>query len=403
MEKYFRRSVQRQHLVISPRYFIDARDAEGVPFDILRQCVMEIAESLPDWGLPIPHKWVVLENLIADMKSSGCKVVSVEKLQSVLSNEFYFKRQEIEDFLTFQHSYSKVLYFKESHLFENVILDPCWVIDALSSFITDEGTTNYPTNTKSAEWTNLRVKGKLSRSFIEDVWGHSSFYPFKDYLLGVLCRLDMITQSKSEDVFYVPGMVTEKCPAQIVNDIQSATKIGLVSFKISFKNNFLPPAIYNRMVAAFISMFENSSPLSTQLFNDCAIFELSRSRWTMLCKEGHEILVFTYISDRRGKAADLKAFRGVYSITIDCLRDLLKIYSAFQNPALRQNDLPFEIHCQGCRSPLCYISKEVFHGLSRYQCPHHGDYLCSVEVLEEIFGIKVRFLALEIAILNGSC
>lgn len=393
MEKYFRRSVQRQHLVISPRYFIDARDAEGVPFDILRQCVMEIAESLPDWGLSIPHKWVVLENLIADMKSSGCKVVSVEKLQSMLSNEFYFKRQEIEDFLTFQHSYSKILYFKESHLFQNVILDPCWVIDALSSFITDEGTTKYPTNTKCAEWTNLRAKGKLSRTLIEEVWGHSTFYQFKDYLLSVLCRLDMITQSKSENVFYVPGMVTEKCPTQIVKDIHSATEIGLVSFKISFKNNFLPPAIYNRMVAAFISMFENSSPLSTQLFNDCAIFELSRSRWTMLCKEGHEILVFTYISDRKGKAADLKAFRSVYSITLDCLRDLLKIYSAFHNPALRQNELPFKIHCQCCRSPLCYISKEEFHDLSRYQCPHHGDYLCSVETLEEIFGIKVRFFS----------
>lgn len=388
LEKHFRQSVQRQHLIISPRYFIDAKDAEGVPFDLLRQCVMEVAESLPDWGLPIPHKWVVLENLIADLKSSGSKVVSVDKLKSLLSNEFNFNRQEIEDFLSFQHSYSKILYFKESHLLENIILDPCWVIDALSAFITYEGTTIFPTKTKTTEWENLRVNGKLSKGLIEEVWGHSKFYPVKDYLLNVLCRLDMITQSKNENLFYVPGMVKEKCPTQIINDIHSATEIGLVSFKISFKNKFLPPAIYNRLVAAFISMFENSSPFSSQLFNDCAIFELTLSRWTILCKEGHEILVFTYISDRRGKAANLKAFGHVYSITIDCLKDLLKIYCAFQNPSLRQNDLPFEVHCQGCRSPRCYISKKEFHKLGLYQCPHHGDHLCSVETLEEIFRTK---------------
>ena len=395
LEAYFRRSVQRQHLVINPRYFVDARDSEGVPFDLLRQCVMEIAESLPDWGLLIPHKWVVLENLIADWRSSGTKVVSIDKLQSKLSNEFHFQRQEIEDFLIFQHSYSKILYFKDSHLHDNVILDPCWVIDALSSFITDERTRPYSTESNLTEWENLRERGKLSKNLIDDVWRNSDFVHFQAYLLDVLCRLDLITRSKSEDFFYVPSMVTDKCPDQIVHDIFSSTEVGLVSFKISFKNNFLPPAIYNRIVAAFISMFENSLHLKMQLFCNCAIFELSRNRWTTLYKNGHEILVFTYIGDRRGRAADLKAFRSVYSITLDCLRDLLKIYSAFQNPSVRQSDLPFHVLCQGCRKPNCYISEKVFRDLDFYRCPHHGDFLCSVEALEDIFAEKVGVLLVQ--------
>ncbi|XP_061194471.1 uncharacterized protein LOC133202634 [Saccostrea echinata] len=388
LEKYFRRSVQRQHLIISPRHFLDARDAESVPFDLLRQCVMEIAESLPDWGLPIPHKWIVLENIVADLRSCGCKIVSVNKLQSMLEDEFYFKRQEIEDFLTFQQSVSKILYFKDSFLNENIILDPSWVIDALSSFITDERILCYDINQRSLGWNNLRECGQLRMNLIDEVWKNSNFYPFKDYLLDVLCRLDLITRSKHRDFFYVPGMVKEKCPEKIISDIHSSTEVGLVSFKISFKNNFLPPAIYNRMVTAFLSMFESSSQSSTQLFSNCAIFELSRSRWTILHKQGYEIEIFTYICDRRGRAADIKSFRMVYSITLDCLKDLMKIYSAFQNVSVRQSDLPFEVRCQGCRISQCYISKGDFHELECFRCPIHGEYLCSVETLEEIFGSK---------------
>lgn len=41
---------------------------------------MEIVEFLLDWGLFILYKWVVLENLIVDMKLFGCKVVFVEIL-----------------------------------------------------------------------------------------------------------------------------------------------------------------------------------------------------------------------------------------------------------------------------------------------------------------------------------
>lgn len=67
-------------MVISFCYFIDVRDVEGVLFDILCECVMEIVEFLLDWGLFILYKWVVLENLIVDMKLFGCKVVFVEKL-----------------------------------------------------------------------------------------------------------------------------------------------------------------------------------------------------------------------------------------------------------------------------------------------------------------------------------
>lgn len=59
-------------------------------------------------------------------------------------------------------------------------------------FIIDEGIINYFINIKFVEWINFWVKGKLSRSFIEDVWGYFSFYLFKDYLLGVFCRFDMI-------------------------------------------------------------------------------------------------------------------------------------------------------------------------------------------------------------------
>ncbi|XP_062579197.1 uncharacterized protein LOC134241131 [Saccostrea cucullata] len=388
LEKYFRRSVQRQHLIISPRHFLDAREAESVPFDLLRQCVMEIAESLPDWGLPIPHKWIVLENLISDLRSCGCKIVSVDKLQCMLEDEFYFKRQEIEDFLTFQQSISKVLYFKDSFLHENVILDPSWVIDALSSFITDDRISCCDVNQRSLGWNNLRELGQLSLDLIDDIWKNSDFYPFKDYLLNVLCRLDLITRSKHKDFFYVPGMVKGKCPEKIISDVHSSTEVGLVSFKIVFKNNFLPPAIYNRMVTAFLSMFESSSQSSTQLFNDCAIFELSRSRWVILYKQGNEIEIFTYICDRRGKAADIKSFRMVYNITLDCLKDLMKLYSAFQNVSLKESDLPFEVLCQGCRISLCYISKGDFHELERFRCPIHNDYLSSVETLEEIFGSK---------------
>lgn len=376
-------------MVINPRHFIDARDAEGVPFDLLRQCVMETAESLPDWGLAIPHKWVVLENLLADLRSCGCKILSIDNLQTMLTDEFQFKRQEIQDFLAFQHSISKILYFKDHYLHENVILDPCWVIDALSSFITDERISDYDFSGKSVGWNNLRDRGQLTMDLIEDVWRDSNFYPFKDYLLSVLCRLDLITRSKNKNFFYVPGMVKDSCPEQIVNDVHSSTEVGLVSFKISFRNNFLPPAIYNRIIAAFLSMFENFSESSTQLFNNCAIFELSRSRWTVLYKQAHEIEVFTYISDRRGKAADMKSFHSVYNITLDCLKDILKIYSAFQNTSIKQSDLPFEVQCQGCRKPHCYISKRDFHDLDCFRCPLHGDHLCSVDTLEEIFESKV--------------
>lgn len=390
LEEFFRKTTQRAHLIIDIRYFFNAKDSEGVPFDLLRQCIMEVAESLPEWGLRIPCKWIILENSLAGLKSEGRKIMSVKDIMDVFQKEDDFERQEIEDFLHFQNSMRKVLYFKEANLHEHVVLDPKLVIDALSLLITDEHFTKSWSTSEFREWCDLRQKGQIRRQFIDQLWTKSQFSSFRGHLIDVLCRLDLMTRSKEEDVFYVPSMVQQTCPLTEINKIRQGVEIGLVSFKFSFQNKFLPPAVFSRLVGTLLSLFDKGSHSVTKLYSDCVIFEVLKSKWMVMCKMENEIEFYTYHEDKRGKVESPKSYEYCLKLAMRGLTHITKTYSAFQRSSTQKHEMPFVVLCQCCRKKdSCYLTKEDFRGLKEYRCPKHKETLTGFETLGGIFGDKV--------------
>ncbi|XP_062579878.1 uncharacterized protein LOC134241876 [Saccostrea cucullata] len=386
LEDFFRGSTQRSHLIIDIRYFINATDVNGVPFELLRQCIMETAESLPDWGKLIPRKWILLENEISDMKSSGRKIVSVEEIHNLCKNKGGFERQDIEDFLNFQNSLSKVLYFKERYLKEKVILDPKWVIDALSSFITDEHFVKQKESYEAKDWLTLKETGKISMRFIDNLWKETEFGTFRDHLIKVLCRLDLITQSKIKNMFYVPSMVQQKCPTVDYNEICQAVEVGLVSFRFSFRNKFLPPAVFYRMIGTFLYLFEEGSLSPPKLYSNCVMIEFAKSKWMVMSKKEHEIEFFAYHQDERGKVQNLESYQNTFTLAFDASIDIIKTYRTFHEFELKKGKIPFDVLCQGCRkNDSCFISKKDFSCLKTFRCPKHNEYIAGVETIEKNF------------------
>ncbi|KAL3889406.1 hypothetical protein ACJMK2_001750, partial [Sinanodonta woodiana] len=146
---------------------IDNTQQYDPKLDDLKKRIFELASKQPYWGEEKPARWIPLEQKIMTLKVSGVKVVPLSLIEEInRSASVRIKdREELELFLSFQHEIGTILYFSTKGLREKVILDPQWMIDALSSLITAEMFINQnPAIIKP--WYDFRNKGILTHQLI---------------------------------------------------------------------------------------------------------------------------------------------------------------------------------------------------------------------------------------------
>ena len=370
--KSFMNSPVLQH-IHAKKFFIDNTNPDE-DFSSLRKEILYLAKNHRSWNQVVPARWILLERALEQVKLEGKEMITLEDLMKKnTENEYPIgSKNELKSFLRFHHSLGNLLYFDTELLDNSIILSPQWIVDAFRGFVT-----NFVKKDPKelSLWDAYEKQAKLSPVLLNSIIsGNDSLADYKDEVINYMEHLDIMAQpsiyttndelangdSKADDevmkermdFHIVPCMLSAKPPQKVMNQVihpDHALKTSILCFV--FSGEFLPPAIFHRLVAVCI----NKWPVSTRekqflLYRGLAVFSLTPSIELAIWIHDHIIFgrMILY-SSMDTKISDVTCLETRTFISAT-LQNLLGIYKDKWSTVI----LPFEeyIHCDKTTEPL---------------------------------------------------
>ncbi|XP_052791616.1 probable serine/threonine-protein kinase pats1 [Mya arenaria] len=251
-------------------FLLSNTDPNDPKIDRLRDEIICIAREYPNWGEKMPAKWIELQQNLEDIRRQGKSIMSLEHLRSIVQRV----ASPIEDeeqlmlFLRAHHEMGTYIYFSEAdHLNKFIILEPQWIVSAFRYLIgAIEFKAKYGPLQK--QWVNFIETGRLEYNLAENIWRgdeESHFFENTDIIFLFLEKLDIIARASviSDDgmsstplkYYYVPSLLKEAPQKEIMQarNFSGCLNTPVLCFK--FKEDFLPPAIFNRIIAICLGKF----------------------------------------------------------------------------------------------------------------------------------------------------
>ncbi|KAL3887957.1 hypothetical protein ACJMK2_000342 [Sinanodonta woodiana] len=276
----------------------------------LKKRIFEVSSQQPHWGEERPARWLPLEQAIMTLKTSGTKIVSLSLIEEInMSGSVKIEdRDELELFLKFHHAMGTILYFSVEDLREKIVLDPQWMIDALKSLITAETFIKKNPAITSKLYEFIKT-GKLTHELIDVVWSKENnpeFHDNKDHILRLMEQLNIIAipriyseegaETKEEHYFLAPCMLQQETPEEIISPKPNTQMESSPALCYVFTGNFLPSAIFHRLVAACIAHWPVAKKKKEHIeenliFCGCCIFQLDKQHKLTLHFREHVIFL----------------------------------------------------------------------------------------------------------------
>ncbi|KAL3889700.1 hypothetical protein ACJMK2_002029 [Sinanodonta woodiana] len=294
----------------------------------LKKKIVEVASHQPYWGEQIPTRWFLLEQELMRLRDAGVKVMSRSTVEN-LNKEGTVrieKSEELDLFLRYLHETGTVIYFSIEVLRDNVVLDPRWMIDALKLLINAQPNppnNSADNNTKSnstvasadqsditQKWLDFKEKGILTVELVDVIWTkekHSDLHEHKEHILRLMEQLNILARPRSfndmgekvENYFLTPSMLRQESPGEFVSLEQDVRLVSTPVLCCVFKEKYLPPPIFHRLIAACITRWPVSKKKDTSehlIFCGCCMFDLDLfHRLTLYCRNH---IVFARITRR---------------------------------------------------------------------------------------------------------
>ena len=257
--------VESGQLIVREDLFLDARELTPESLNTIRKVILEVGETYPTYGKPIPTSWMALQNEMHTLKLEGQRIIPFQFLVDLNSRmKVHLNTDELCLFMLFLHHTGYSLHFQKGNLNKLIMLDPRFIIDAMRCFVT-VGQFAMAFWEKN-KWEMMRISGRVEEAYIVKLWkknSDSTFYRYREYLLQVMKELDLLCLPKVYDKngheiqqtsFFVPSMVKE-CPPV---DLQTSRRISSdEALQIRFEfADILPPAVYNRLVCTSLSLWQ---------------------------------------------------------------------------------------------------------------------------------------------------
>ena len=138
VEELFKDHEGRNHLVLDKQLFVNATDKNDQEIESLKKAITELTFDHPCWGEKMPNACVPLELEIAEMVAAGKQILSLVELEELnsISKVSVLDLEQLHDFLHFQHSLGKIIYFDTRQLRDYVIINPLFMVEVMRSFVT---------------------------------------------------------------------------------------------------------------------------------------------------------------------------------------------------------------------------------------------------------------------------
>ncbi|WAQ96196.1 hypothetical protein MAR_028886, partial [Mya arenaria] len=259
-------------------------DTKHPVFDEIRNEVKKLAEVQPYWNEKYPLKWIQLEKTFEQMREQGKVIVNLRDVEAAnRENPAPLGSDELQLFLEMQHMYGNILYFDTKELKTSVMLSPQWIIEVFKCFISHKEKHVSPQLVK--EWQNYKECAILEPRLLEAIFEHSDrrIRENADVVVEYMKHLDIIAkpihwgdhdeQVKKEvqdDTSYVDpnnrGPICSKfyiLPCLLnakKGDWEEITKppvwLNTQALCFVFRDKFMPPAIFHRLLAFCIRTWE---------------------------------------------------------------------------------------------------------------------------------------------------
>ena len=300
--------------------------------------IFELAQRQPYWGIETPTRWLPLEREIRHAKDSGLKVLTLAMIKQVNSRLAIQIQDETElqMFLQFLHDTGEIIYFNEPTLRDSVVLDPVWLIDALKALITaDHFAIRSPTH--AVKWKRFCETGIIPKDTILAIYqantDNPTLFENSEHVLKLMEKFLFIASSidipghlddeKTDDVYIVPSMIQKHGNSDLMTapeSLSSTTVFCMVS-----KNNFLPSAVFHKLLAKCISKWQIvEQGGQKQIFCDVCKFSLDKQRHYKLIiaavQHAIHVRVITYVNIGNPRPDLCKS---VYEFLTEAVRNVL--------------------------------------------------------------------------------
>lgn len=186
---------------------------------------------LPHYKKNVPKSWLVIRELINNLKKENCISYLDLKKRIMNSNpESFRKKEDVDDCIKFFHSIGVLLWYDKEHQLKNwVVLNPKWSVDAVYRIIDDQKI--------------LRQKGIILSSDFERVW-NKTIYEDKHEILKEMLEVFKIAFPKKHNKsdYIMPTRLQSIPPENIWHDSESC-------LRIEYRYEFMPKGMINQISA----------------------------------------------------------------------------------------------------------------------------------------------------------
>ncbi|OWF52752.1 uncharacterized protein LOC110447355 [Mizuhopecten yessoensis] len=275
--------------------------------EVLWAYIIEAAQYQSHWGQLLPGNWIALEREIMRLKVHK-KVMTFEGIRVIGENlTVPLDAEEVKAMLEYLHMMRCILCFNMDLPKANMILDPQWMVQAFRKIVTVDKFFDKIHGKNHPLLKAYRQTGKLTMEFIEYVWkGDLDFLEFKNTLLYYLERLELLVKplpEKGESVvnYYIVPCMLQPADSELIRTLIEAPKtVKTATLVFDFQGQFLPPAVFNKILASCIHRFKvmQASDGSLYLQQGLACFVLN-PRWNMVLHCRDALMKVTLFSQSR--------------------------------------------------------------------------------------------------------
>ncbi|CAG2228299.1 unnamed protein product [Mytilus edulis] len=383
VEELFKDHEGRNHLVLDKQLFVNATDKNDQEIESLKKAITELTFDHPCWGEKMPNACVPLELEIAEMVAAGKQILSLVELEELnsISKVSVLDLEQLHDFLHFQHSLGKIIYFDTRQLRDYVIINPLFMVEVMRSFVTDKGF--WPKKRRmQVIFSRMSESGIIRREDLYQIWEQKDFRPilrYREFIFDILIHLDILAEQRRYDTatgsrlpvenFFVPCMVTQRNNTSFMNTECTPEKAICLAFV--FKGTVIPPALPNRLISACLSMWTLKHYEGRKLlFSGFVVVSFDKAHDICVCIEGNKVLLYIVHRTSAGLIVPDIA-TGVKECLVTTMERISDFYQSTINVKHSQQ-LPFHIE-YSCSELKCFIcEEEALHSMtSEWVCDKH--------------------------------
>ncbi|XP_063417169.1 uncharacterized protein LOC134699495 [Mytilus trossulus] len=383
IEELFKDHEGQHHLVLRPLIFVNAKNQDDPEIGVLKKSITELTFDHPCWGERMPNACVPLELEIAELVAEGKQIMPLAEVKELnaISEVSVLSPEQLTDFLHFQHSLGKIVYFDTPQLRDNVIISPLLMVEVMRSFITD--VEFWPKEEKTRKtFKKMSINGMIQKLDLYQIWEQEEFrqiLPFREYIFDMLIHLDIVSEQRRYDTktgsrlpvehFFVPCMLTQRHDTDYLT--HECTPERTLSLAFVFKGTIIPPALPNRLICACLIMWTLKEYRGRKLmFSGFVGLSVDKEHDIVICVEGNKILL--YLVHKRSKGLIIPE---IATSVRECLFITLERISEFYHSTIHcktSNKLPF--HTEYSCSKLSCFSPDEKIGVETKECfCKHGE------------------------------